>query len=90
MIFAMALFDRKYHRLQKWYLNFFAPALAVSEILTFGISDLDKVGQSTILGMANIRIYRSRITYFKLALTVSKILASEIFDLEKVDQGHGV
>ena len=69
-IFAMRLFDGKYKKLQKTPI-FYSLALNISEILTFQIVYLQKVGQGHEVqfsqwghSMANIKIYKSRSVYF--------------------------
>ena len=68
----------------------FALALIVSEISTFEIFDLKKVGQGHVVNslqrhrsMANVKVYKRLPHIFALALTVSEILTFTIFDLEK-------
>ena len=72
-----------------------ALALIVSEILTFYIFDLQKIGEgdgvqfSQLLhSMTNVIIYNKRHPHiFALALTLSEIY---MFDLQNVGQGYGV
>ena len=69
-----------------------ASALTVSEILTFGISDLEKVRQGHTVLLYEWRHFHWQIsqyikaTWLFLALSISEIIAFEIVDLEEVDQ----
>ena len=74
-------------------------ALTFSEILTFQIIDLQKVGQGRGVqfsqyfhSMANIKIYKSRPYIFGLPLTVSEIgqLNFQFFLPSKVGHGNGI
>ena len=75
-------------------LHIFAPALIVSDILTFRIFDLQKVGQGngeqlsqSCPLMANVEITKVVLAFFALALTVS---AKRLELAQKVRHGHDV
>ena len=64
----------------KVVLNFFELAVTVSELLTFQIVDLHKVGQGHGKYQNVKKIVRCIVA---LVLTISEILTFQIFDLEK-------